>query len=151
MIIRKATLRDATQIKKLIDYYAKRDILLPRSIGDIYEKIREFTVYVDKNKILGCCSLQITWNDLAEIKSLAVDIKHTRKGIGSSLAKACIEEAKNMKIKRVFTLTTAPKFFKKLGFKSIKKEKLPMKIWGECVYCNRYQNCNESALVYEVK
>ncbi len=146
--IRKARPSDASHIRKLIEYYASRDQMLARSLSYIYEHIRDFTVYVRGGKIIGCCALYVTWRDLAEIKSLAVDPNYVKQGIGSKLLKACLNEAKALGVPRVFTLTVAPVFFTKNGFKKTPKNRLPMKIWGECINCNKYPECDETALIY---
>jgi len=108
-------------------------------------------VIVKDGKVVGCCALYITWSDLAEIKSLAVEESHTGRGVGSTLVKAALEEARELGMPKVFTLTTKPEFFKKLGFKTIKKEKLPQKIWGECIRCTKFENCDEEALIIKLK
>ena len=124
--------------------------MLPRSLSYIYENLRDFSVVKDKNIVIGCCALHICWKDLAEIKSLAVDPIHHGKGVGKELVSACIMEARQLGLKSIFTLTLESEFFKKLGFKDISKEKLPMKIWGECMHCNKYPDCDEEALIYEL-
>jgi amino-acid N-acetyltransferase len=151
MTVERASLADGEQIKTLIDFYASKDKMLARSLSEIYEHIRDFYVYKDKKVIAGCCALHVSWSDLAEIRSLAVDPRYASKGIGSALVASCLEEAKKMDAKRVFTLTNEPDFFEKQGFKRIQKTELPMKIWGECIYCNKYPNCDEEALVYKLK
>jgi len=149
--IEKAGTSDVPHIKELVDYYAKRGEMLPRSLSEIYEHLRSFLVYLKDGKVVGCCALYITWSDLAEIKSLAVEESHTGRGVGSTLVKAALEEARELGMPKVFTLTTKPEFFKKLGFKTIKKEKLPQKIWGECIRCTKFENCDEEALIIKLK
>jgi len=149
--IEKARTSDVPRIKELVDYYAKRGEMLPRSLSEIYEHLRSFYVYRKDGKVVGCCALYITWSDLAEIKSLAVEESHTGRGVGSTLVKAALEEARELGMPKVFTLTTKPEFFKKLGFKTIKKEKLPQKIWGECIRCTKFENCDEEALIIKLK
>ncbi|MFH1777561.1 MAG: N-acetyltransferase [Candidatus Omnitrophota bacterium] len=145
-MIRKAQCIDISQIQKLINDYARSGYMLPRSLNELYETIRDFTVYEDNHKIIGCCALHISWEDLGEIRSLAVEKQSQGKGIGRSLILACIEEAKGLKLKRVFVLTEIIDFFKKFGFKNIDKSELPHKIWGDCLACIRFPDCNEVAL-----
>jgi amino-acid N-acetyltransferase len=151
MNVERASIGDAEQIKTLIDFYASRGRMLPRSLSEIFEHIRDFFVFKDKNLVAGCCALHVSWSDLAEIRSLAVDPRYANKGIGSSLVSACIGEAKNIGINKVFTLTYEPEFFEKQGFKKVPKSQLPKKIWGECIHCSKYPNCDEEALVYKIK
>lgn len=145
-MIRKAELKDAKRIHKLINYYAKKNIMLPRTLNAVCESIRDFWVY-DDGKILGCAALHIYSDDLAEVKSLAVDSSRHKKGIGGRLLEVCLDEAKDLGIKKVFVLTLVPRFFKKFGFKVINKSRLPQKIWGECVACSKFAKCDEIACI----
>ena len=149
-MIRKATVDDVKQIQKLVTYYAKRDRMLMRSLNELYENIRDFFVYVEGKKIYGCCALHVDWEDLAEIKSLAVAKVKTKKGIGAQLIERCLEDAKTLKVTKVFALTYVPKFFKRFGFKVLAKEKLPHKIWSECIKCPYFPNCKEIALMRKI-
>ncbi|MEO2068133.1 MAG: N-acetyltransferase [Desulfurobacteriaceae bacterium] len=139
-------MKDAEKIQFLINEYAKQGLMLPRSINSIYEHIRDFWVYEKEGKVLGTCALTIFWNDLAEIRSLAVDPNHLKKGIGTTLVKYALEEAKDFGISRVFTLTYQVKFFEKLGFRVIDKNTLPHKIWRDCINCVKFPNCDETAM-----
>lgn len=146
--IRKADINDTKQIQGLINFYAERNLMISRSLNEIYENIRDFWVFQEKKKIIGCCGLHVIgWEQLAEIKSLAVDKTKQKKGIGKSLVKVCLDEAKDLKIKKVFALTYVPRFFKKLGFKRISKSNLPHKIWAECCNCPKFPGCEEEALI----
>ncbi len=149
--VRKARISDAERIQYLINEYAKLGLMLPRSIQSIYENIRDFWVYEEGEEVLGVCALTIFWSDLAEIRSLAVDPKHTGRGIGTALVKRALSEAKEFGIPRIFTLTYQVKFFEKLGFKVIDKEKLPHKIWRDCINCVKFPNCDETAMEIELK
>ncbi len=146
MKIRTAILDDAEEMRELIAIYAKKDIMLPRNLSSIYEGIREYFVAEEKGKILGCCALKIVWKDLAEVRSLAVKPRHTKKKIGRKLLARCIKEARKMKIKTVFTLTLNPEFFKRNGFDIIDSDALPMKVWADCVNCPKFMECDEIAM-----
>jgi amino-acid N-acetyltransferase len=148
---RKAQLTEAKYIHDLVMNYAKKDQMLPRALTEIYENIRDFYVCAVKRKVIGCAALHVDWLDLAEIKSLAVADKYFNKKIGTSLVNACLAEAKQLGIRRVFVLTNKPLYFKKLGFEDVAKEELPQKIWGECVKCAKFPDCDETALIYHVK
>ncbi len=146
-MIRKAKISDIKDIQSLINSFAKQDLMLARSLNELYEGIRDFWVYEDKGRIIGCCALHISWADLAEIKSLAVKKEYQRRGIGDELARSCLAEAKTMGAAKVFVLTYQPGFFKKLGFKLVKHEQLPHKIWAECINCPKFPDCNEVSLL----
>ena len=146
-MIRKAKIKDIKQIQELIACFAKQDIRLPRSLNELYEHIRDFWVYEDKGKLAGCAALHISWDDLAEIKSVAVVKKSQSRGIGFDLVSVCLAEAQTLGARKVFVLTYKADFFKKLGFKRIKNSALPHKIWAECINCCKFPNCQEVAML----
>ena len=146
-MIRKAKIKDIKQIQELINYFAKQNVMLLRSLNELYENIRDFWVIEEKKKVIGCAAMHISWDDLAEIKSLAVVRKYQNKGIGRELVAACLEEAGLLGVKKVFVLTYKPKFFMKFGFKRIAHSSLPHKIWAECINCPKFPNCQEVALL----
>lgn len=148
-MVRKAQLPDVKKIYNLILFWAKKGSVLERPLNYIYENLRDFWVYEERGKIVGACSLHVAgWKGLAEIKSLVVDKRFHGRGIGRKLVEACIEEAKYLGVKRVFTLTFVEKFFRKVGFKKITKDKLPQKIWSDCIHCVFFPHkCKEEALI----
>lgn len=146
-MIRKAKIKDIRQIQELINTFAKQDVMLPRSLNELYENIRDFWVMEDKSKIIGCAALHISWDDLAEIKSVAVLKKYQGKGIGRELIGVCLNEAIPLGAKKIFVLTYKPGYFKKFGFKRVNHASLPHKIWAECINCCKFPNCQESALL----
>ncbi|MCK9604416.1 MAG: N-acetyltransferase [Candidatus Omnitrophica bacterium] len=146
-MIRKAFIKDINKIQKLINFFAKKDVMLPRSLNEIYENLRDFWVIEEGNKVIACVALHVSWEDLAEIRSLAVAENRQGQGIGRKLILACLAEAKELGAKRVFALTYKPNFFKKLGFKKVSHSQLPHKIWAECIKCCKFPNCQEIALL----
>jgi amino-acid N-acetyltransferase len=151
-MIEKAKLSQGKEIHQLINYYSRHADtgVLPRSLKNIYENIRDFIVYTEGKKVLGCVCLHIFWDDLGEIRSLAVVPERKEQGIGKKLVKACEKEAKAIGLPTLFTLTKVPKFFKKLGYKVIEHSKLP-KVWSECIKCPKYPDCDEIALIKNLK
>lgn len=148
-MIRYARMEDVKEIHSLLNYFAKQGLLLACSISSLYDRLRDFVVYVDKeNDILGVCALHITWENLAEIRSLAVLEEHQGRGIGAKLVQQCLMEADMLGITKIFTLTYQPKFFRKLGFVDIDKRELPHKIWSDCINCHMFPDCDEEALMY---
>jgi amino-acid N-acetyltransferase len=146
-MVRKAQIQDVKQIQSLVNHFAKQDKMLPRSLNELYDNIRDFWVFEDKRRIIACCSLHICWEDLAEIKSLAVEKTKQGMGIGTKLVYACIAEAKEMGATKIFVLTYQPGFFKKFGFKKISTASLPHKVWAECINCPKFPHCQETAMV----
>ncbi len=150
MNIRKAIIGDIKDVHRLLNHYADQGLLLPRSLSELYDHLRDYVVLVsddDKNLIQGVCGLRICWEDLAEIKSLAVSEDQQGKGSGIRLVETCIDESRSLGIKKVFTLTYVPDFFIKLGFKEVEKSVLPNKIWADCLNCPKFPDCDETALM----
>ncbi|MEN8686665.1 MAG: N-acetyltransferase [Desulfuromonadales bacterium] len=145
-MIRKAILQDARQIHRLLLRYAKDGLVLPRSLMEIFESIRDFYVFIDQEQVVGAAALNICWEDLAEVRSLVVDEGFAGRGIGKNLVEACLAEARILGIGRVFALTYQQRFFEKLGFTMIDKSELPQKIWGDCIKCAKFPECDEIAL-----
>ncbi len=145
-MIRHARIADARVIHKLLLDYAKDGQLLGRSLADIYDSIRDFYVYEEDGEILGIGALAICWEDLAEVRSLAVVAGQQGKGIGRKIVESCLREATELGIRRVFALTYQPEFFKLLGFFDIEKAELPQKVWGVCINCVKFPDCDEFAL-----
>ena len=149
-MLRGAHINDVEQMNKLVDYFAKKDLMLARPLGELYENIRDYYVYVENGSIVGCTALHVFWKDLAEIKSVAVEEGHQNKGIGKQLINKCLEEGKALGISRLFVLTYIPEFFERMGFRRIDKDLLPHKIWTECVKCYKFPDCGEVSLVIEI-
>jgi amino-acid N-acetyltransferase len=149
-LIRKANVNDILQIKQLIQIYAKQEIMLPQSVGELYEHIRDFHVIENKGTIIACCAMHVTWDDYAEILSLAVSPDNKRKGYGSTILKASIKEAPELGIEHVVALTYAREFFEHHGFKIVDKSVLPHKLWSMCIKCSRFPDCDEIAMMRKV-
>lgn len=150
MKIRKAAISDVKEIQRLVNEFARKEQMIPRSVNELYENVRDFVVAEDKNGIVGACALHILWDDLAEVRSLAVKNEYQGKGIGSRMVRNCLKEARALGIKRVFVLTYQPDFFRKLRFKDTDKASLPQKIWGDCIRCPKFPECDEHALIRKV-
>jgi amino-acid N-acetyltransferase len=149
-LIRNARLDDVPAIRDLINSHAERGRMLFRSLADLYESIRDFKLYELEGQVAGCCALEIFWSDLAEIKSLAVRADCQRRGIGTALVRAVIEEARQLHLPRVFALTLEKDFFEKLGFQKVPMDSLPLKVWSDCVRCSKQAQCDEIAMMLEV-
>jgi len=147
-VVRKAKMRDVAIIRNMISTYSAKGEMLPKALMEIYEELRDFFVYPDDNdEVLGCCALHIFWEDLAEVRSLAVKEPSKRQGLGAALVEACLREARDLGISKVFTLTSKPAFFEKQGFGMVDRSELPHKIWAACVKCVKFPDCDETALV----
>lgn len=151
-MIRRARMTEVPLIFKMLEISARKGELLPRSLGELYDSIRDFQVYEDElGQLLGCCALHPTWEDLGEIRSLVVNEKARKKGIGRNLVKRCLEEGKELDMRRIFVLTFNSVFFQRLEFTPISKSLLPHKIWAECIRCIHFPDCKEQALMLELQ
>jgi amino-acid N-acetyltransferase len=147
-MIRKARVQDVKTIQKLIAEYARKGDMLPRSLSEIYENLRDYFVFIgDGNRVVGSAAIHIMWEDLAEVRSLAVREEWMGKGVGTKLVEACLSEALVLGITRVFALTYKPDFFERLGFRRVDKSELPQKIWTDCLKCSKFPDCDEIALL----
>jgi len=143
----RARVSDAISMHRMISHFADKGEMLPRALSDIYEGIREYFVVKEEDQVVACAALHVTWVDLAEIRSLAVAEQEQNQRIGSLLIQACLKEAKELGIPKVFCLVRKPAFFEKHGFQLIDKTELPQKVWAECYRCPKFPNCDEVALV----
>lgn len=149
-MIRKATIPDVRAIHKLLLTYASSGMMLSRSLSELYEMIRDFYVWEEDGVVVGTVCLHICWEDLAEVRSLAVVENFEGRGIGRQLVETCLQEARQIGLKKVFALTYKDQFFAKLGFHLIEKSELPQKIWGDCIKCPKFPECDEIAMSIEL-
>lgn len=149
-MIRRAKVKDVPAMVKLINSYAQKGEMLGRPMIELYEVIRTFVVAEDENKIIGCGSLAVIWNDIAEMRTVAVDPAYHGRGIGRHMVQALIADAYELEIPRVFCLTYQVGFFKKMGFKDIEKHELPHKVWKDCINCPKFPDCDETALILDL-
>jgi amino-acid N-acetyltransferase len=147
----KAKINDVIQMHRIINHFADRGEMLPRSLSDIYENIRDYFIYRVDGQVIACAALHISWSELAEIKSVAVAEEYQGKGFGKVLIKACIVEAEELGIPTVFCLTYRPTFFAQFGFTELDKMELPHKVWSECYRCPKFPNCDEIAMILHIR
>jgi amino-acid N-acetyltransferase len=145
--LRRATVRDVPQIQRLIGHYAAREEMLPRSVNEIYEGLRDYLVAECDGRIVGCAACHVVWEDLAEIKSVAVAEDWLGQGIGKRLVETCVDEARQLGVARIFVLTFRPEWFRRRGFSDVDKSQLPHKIWTDCINCPKFPDCGEVALI----
>ncbi|MBI5789462.1 MAG: N-acetyltransferase [Candidatus Schekmanbacteria bacterium] len=150
MLIRPAQMGDVKKIQHLVNSYAQKGKMLPLSLHDIYEGLREFSVAEKDGEIIATCALHFCWENLGELRSLAVQVEHMNQGIGHQLVEDKIKEAKEYGIKSIFVLTYRGQFFTAVGFVPIDKSQLPHKVWADCVKCVKFPDCDESAFVYKM-
>jgi len=152
-MIRKAKVSDVKTIHRLINGSAQKGEMLPRSLMDLYDSLRDFYVFVDEEKeqIVGLCALHIFWENLAEVRSLYVADEYRRRGIGRALVEASVSEAITLDLMRIFTLTYRSEFFRSLDFRIVDRSILPEKIWSDCFKCPKYPDyCDEIAMILEL-
>jgi amino-acid N-acetyltransferase len=151
-MIRKAKINDVPHIQKMLAQFARDGKLLARSLSELYTNIRDTFVSLDTEtgQLTGCCSLHIIWENLAEIRSLAVLDEYQGRGIGGNLVGTCLDEARDLGIGRIFVLTYETDFFAHQGFKQVDKNIFPQKIWADCLHCPKFPDCDEVAMVLDL-
>ena len=150
-MIRYAKVGDSKNIQNIVNMYAKQGQMLQISLNEVFEKLYEFALWEENGKIAGVCALHPMWGDMAEIRSLAVTPEKTRSGIGKNLVKFMLQRAKELGFKKVFALTYSKEFFEKCGFHETDIECLPKKIWTDCLKCVKYPDCDETAVIIDIK
>ncbi len=162
--IGKAQIRDVEEILELVNGFAASNLMLPRGPQYLYENIRDFVIASDPNVpvysmtetrevlnlIVACGSLHVLWEDIAEVRALAIHPDYQHLGLGSKLVEYMKKEARRLGIHRLFTFTMTEEFFSSLGFKKIKRKELPPKVWGECSRCPKYFRCDEVGMVLDL-
>jgi len=149
-VLRPARIKDGVRIQALVNEHASKGLMLPRSLNQVYQSIREFTVVEHDGQLQGCGALQLAWDDLAEIRSLAVDPKWQGAGIGRAIVESLLAQAEELGVPRVFALTYQGGFFAKLGFRPIERSELPRKIWVDCIDCLKFPHCDEEAFIVDL-
>lgn len=149
--VRPAAIGDVPTLHHLLEIYASKGNLLPRTMSELYRHLRDFFVIEIDTKVVACGALEIFTEDLGEVRSLVVDEAHEGRGLGRLLVERIADEARSIGLRRLMALTYVPAFFSKLGFKIVEKDTLPEKVWGVCVKCYKYNQCDETAVLKELK
>ncbi|MCL2760869.1 MAG: N-acetyltransferase [Desulfuromonadales bacterium] len=149
-MLRKASIKDVKSIQKLLSHYADKGDMLSRSLSELYESLRDFYIIEADGELIGVAALHILWDDLAEIRSVAVAEGDRMKGVGREVVTACIDEGRKLGLKRLFCLTYKPEFFSKLGFRVVDKSELPHKVWSDCLKCVKFPDCDEIAMILDL-
>lgn len=164
IVIKKAQVRDAEEILDLVNGYAASNLMLARGPQYLYENIRDFVIAVDRNVpvytimeprevlhlIVACGSAHVLWEDIAELRAIAIHSDYKQLGLGSKLVEFMKADAKQLGIRRLYTFTLTEAFFKTLGFSQQKRGELPAKVWGECSRCPKYFKCDEIGMMLKL-
>lgn len=149
--VRPATVADVEAIAALINQYAARGEMLPKSLNQVYQNVRDFCVVEATEGLVACGALHVLWGDLGEIRSLAVREDCRGQGLGAALVRAHLGDARLLGLPRVFALTYKPGFFARLGFVPIDRDSLPRKIWVDCIDCIKFPQCDEVAVICDLE
>jgi amino-acid N-acetyltransferase len=148
--VQKARLSDVSEMFRLVNYYAERQRMLPKTQLQLYENLRDYSIAVGmsaSNPVLGCGALHIYWENLAEIRALAVAPEMTHRGVGTVLVERLLDEARELEIEQVFLFTYEPRFFAHFGFIQVEHRTMPLKVYNECFHCPKFNKCDELAMV----
>lgn len=147
MHTREALLPDAEAIHHLISVYSGDGTLLPRTLAEIYENVRDFVVLEEAGQVVGCGALHLYGQHLAEIRSITVHQAWQKRGGGELLVQSLMSEARKHQVSCICLFTRSPQFFSKLGFDVAQRDDLPDKINKDCCVCPRYHSCDEVAMI----
>jgi amino-acid N-acetyltransferase len=146
----KLTVQDVPLVANLINGYANLGQMLPRSHHKLYQFLRDFVGAWDGDQLVGCGALALIWEELGEIRSLAVLPEWRGRGVGRGMIEYLLDEARSLGMTRVFALTYQHAFFSKLGFREVERDTLPHKIWGDCLDCPKFPKCDEIAMILDL-
>jgi len=149
-MLKKASLKDVKAIHALVNACAGKGEMLPRSLAELYDNLRDYFVFVEAGAVLGTGALHLCWEDLAEVRSVCVEESVRSRGIGRQIVETCLDEARRFEVGRVFVLTYQDAFFNRFGFVPVDKKELPQKIWTDCIKCAKFPMCDEVAMVMEL-
>ena len=146
-MLRRAKIKDVPQIVQLINHYAGKGEMLGRSQSQVFNVLRDYVVIEENGRLVGCGALHVIWNDIAEIRSLAIAPERVGQGLGKRIVEYLVEDARGLELPRVFILTYKPEFFAKLKFEPVDKKDLPHKVWKDCLNCPKFPGCDEVAMI----
>ena len=146
-MLRRAKTKDVPQIVQLINHYAGKGEMLSRSQSQVFNVLRDYVVAEEDGRLVGCGALHVIWNDIAEIRSLAIAPERVGQGLGKSIVEYLVEDARGLELPRIFILTYKPDFFAKLKFEPVDKKDLPHKVWKDCLNCPKFPDCDEVAMI----
>jgi len=150
-VLRRARVPDVPAMQKIINFYADRNEMLPRSLNELYENVRDYFVLEREGEVIGCCAMHVTWSDLAEVKGLALRDECRGRRLGETLVYACLSDAREFGVARLFVLTYIPDYFERFGFRRVEKAELPQKVWTECIRCPKFPDCGEVSMVLDLQ
>jgi amino-acid N-acetyltransferase len=145
--VRKAAMPDIPPLLALINEFAAKGIMLPRTEFEMSENIRDFTVAFSGEQVAGCGALHFYSLASGEVRSLAVHEAAHGHGVGRKVVEALEVEARQFGLKSLFAFTYVPDFFRKIGFREVERGELPLKAWKDCLRCPKFQCCDEIAMV----
>ena len=146
LLIRAARLVDLNGILAIVREFAKREVMLPLAYGDAIDRFRDFLVAEEDRTLVGVVAVHVSWDNLVEIRSLAVPEDSQGRGVGRRLMEAALDDARRLGAGEVFALTYIPDFFTRFGFEIIERRHLPQKIWQDCAKCPKFPDCGETAV-----
>jgi len=146
-MVRRAKIKDVPQLVKMVNQYAAKGEMLARSLSQVYNSIRDYVVIEENGQVIACGALHVVWDNIAELRTVAVAPDYVGRGFGSQIVEYLIQDAHELALPQIFTLTYKPAFFEKFGFVRVDKKELPHKAWQDCLNCPKFPECDEVALI----
>ncbi len=153
LVIRPATVQDVHGMSALINHYASANVMLARGPQYLYLHIQDYMVAtapaaVDGHEVVVACgAVHVLWEDLAEIRSVAVHTSCQGQGFGGRMVDALVGRCRQLGLPRVFVFTLAAPFFAQCGFSEFKREDMPPSVWVECSKCPKFYCCDEIGMI----
>jgi amino-acid N-acetyltransferase len=151
IIVRKANMQDIPALLGLINGYAGKGIMLPRTEFELSENMRDFMVAWDGRALAGCGALHFYSPTVGEVRSLATAETHKKHGVGRLIIQALVTEAQTYGLDAIFAFTYVKDFFAKVGFHEVERGELPLKAWKDCLRCPKFNSCDETAVMRVLK
>lgn len=152
-LIRPATVRDVHGMSALINQYAGKNVMLARGPQYLYLHIQDYLVISipdplnGKERVIACGAVHVLWEDLAEIRSVAVHPDCKGHDLGKKLVMKLLDKCRQLDIPKAFVFTLVPGFFAKCGFKEFERVNLPPVVWVECSKCPKFYRCDEIGMI----
>lgn len=150
MVLRKPSVKDVPELVAFINQNLDQDALLPRSQHYVFQNLRDFVLAEEEGQIIGCASLHVLWDDIAEIRTVALAPEARGNGLFRELVDYLLEDGRRLGVQRVFSLTARPEPFVEVGFSPVERDNLPQIVWRDCIECIYFPHCRETAVLIDL-
>ena len=147
MHLRKANVQDVPDVTALIN---RDQTILPRSQHYVFDNLRDFVVAEEDGQIVGCASLHVLWENIAEIRAMTVASQKQGNGLYRELVDRLLEDGKAVGVPQVVALTQNPQLLIDFGFRMVGRNDVPQIVWKECISCVHFPDCQEKPVLFDL-